>query len=80
MVDFQVIKLWKWRKREIFTWFIFYYCLNDILYKNKVKDLDLLERLMEFMISNIGQLFSANSISKYIKNENRKTTPHTIIN
>ncbi len=54
--------------------------LNDILYKNKVKDLDLLERLMEFRISNIGQLFSANSISKYIKNENRKTTPHTIIN
>lgn len=54
--------------------------LNDILYKNKVKDLDLLERLMEFMISNIGQLFSVNSISKYIKNENRKTTPHTIIN
>lgn len=54
--------------------------LNDILYKNKVKDLDLLERLMEFMISNICQLFSANSISKYIKNENRKTTPHTIIN
>lgn len=54
--------------------------LNDILYKNKVKDLDLLERLMEFMISNIGQLFSANSISKYIKNEDRKTTPHTIIN
>ena len=54
--------------------------LNDILYKNKVRDLDLLERLMEFMISNIGQLFSANSISKYIKNENRKTTPHTIIN
>ena len=54
--------------------------LNDILYKNKVKDLDLLERLMEFMISNIGKLFSANSISKYIKNENRKTTPHTIIN
>lgn len=54
--------------------------LNDILYKNKVKDLDLLERLMEFMISNIGQLFSANSIPKYIKNENRKTTPHTIIN
>lgn len=54
--------------------------LNDILYKNKVKDLDLFERLMEFMISNIGQLFSANSISKYIKNENCKTTPHTIIN
>lgn len=54
--------------------------LNDILYKNKVKDLDLFERLMEFMISNIGQLFSANSISKYIKNENYKTTPHTIIN
>ena len=60
--------------------YILLFVLNDILYKNKVKDLDLLEILMEFMISNIGQLFSANSISKYIKNENRKTTPHTIIN
>ena len=54
--------------------------LNDILRKNKIKDIDLLERLMEFMISNIGQIFSANSISKYIKNERRKTSPHTIIN
>lgn len=49
--------------------------LNDILYKNKVKDLDLLERLMEFMISNIGKLFSANSISKYIKMKIVKQLP-----
>ena len=53
--------------------------LNDILYRSNIKDLDLLKRLMEFMISNIGQTFSANSISKFIKNE-RKTTPATIIN
>ena len=53
--------------------------LNDILYRSNIKDLDLLKRLLEFMISNIGQTFSATSISKYIKNE-RKTTPATIIN
>lgn len=53
--------------------------LNDILYRSNIKDFDLLKRLMEFMISNIGQTFSATSISKYIKNE-RKTTAATIIN
>lgn len=53
--------------------------LNDILYRSNIKDFDLLKRLMEFMISNIGQTFSANSISKFIKNE-RRTTPATIIN
>ena len=53
--------------------------LNDVLYRSNIKDFDLLKRLMEFMISNIGQTFSATSISKYLKNE-RKTTPATIIN
>ena len=33
--------------------------LNDILYRSNIKDFDLLKRLMEFMISNVGQTFSA---------------------
>ena len=53
--------------------------LNDILYRSNIKDFDLLKRLMEFMICNVGQTFSATSISNFIKNE-RKTTPATIIN
>ena len=53
--------------------------LNDILYRSNIKDFDLLKRLMEFMISNVGQTFSATSISNFIKNE-RNTTPATIIN
>lgn len=53
--------------------------LNDILYRSNIKDIDLLKRLMDFMISNIGKTFSATSISKFIKKE-RKTTPATIIN
>ena len=53
--------------------------LNDILYRSNIKDFDLLKRLMEFMISNVGQTFSATSISNFIKKE-RKTTPATIIN
>ena len=53
--------------------------LNDILYRSNITDFDLLKRLMEFMISNVGQTFSATSISNFIKNE-RNTTPATIIN
>lgn len=53
--------------------------LNDIIYRANIKDTDLLKRLLEFMISNIAQIFSATSISNYIKKE-RKTTPSTIIN
>ena len=53
---------------------------NDIITKNNISNIDLLERLMEFMVCNIGNTFSANSITKYMKNENQKTTTNTIIN
>ena len=53
---------------------------NDIITKNNISNIDLLERLMEFMVCNIGNTFSANSITNYMKNENQKTTTNTIIN
>ena len=64
------------KQKEMYLFDLYFSVVsNEILYKNKVKDLDLLKRLMDFMISNIGQVFSANSISKKCM-----TTPHTVIN
>jgi predicted AAA+ superfamily ATPase len=59
--------------------------LNSILYKDimnryKINNPDLLDRLLRFIIKNVGHTFSANSISKYFKNEGRKVLPKTIYN
>ena len=37
-------------------------------------------RLIEYVITNIGNLFSTNSIKKYLKSEGRNTHPDTIMN
>lgn len=54
--------------------------LKDILDIEKIGTTELFERLMEFMISNIGQLFSATSISKYLKSEKRNISTSTVLN
>lgn len=45
--------------------------LHDILERSKIRDYDLLYRLLDFLISNTGQLYSATSISKYLKEDNK---------
>ena len=45
--------------------------LKDILHIQKIGNVDLFRRLMEFMINNIGNKFSSNSISKYLKSQNK---------
>lgn len=45
--------------------------LHDILERSNIRDFDLLERLLDFLISNTGQMYSANSISKYLKEDNK---------
>ena len=54
--------------------------LKDIVKRNKIRDVDLLERVISYLFSNIGTVFSAASISKYFKSENRITAPETILN
>ena len=54
--------------------------LRDILLRNKIRDADLMERLISYLSANIGRIFSATSISKYFKHENRKVAPETILN
>ena len=54
--------------------------LKDITQRNKIRDTDLLERVINYLIMNIGNNFSATSISKFFKSENRKVSVETILN
>mgnify|MGYP000964461254 FL=1 len=54
--------------------------LKDIVARNQIRDVDLLERILSYIISNVGTTFSANSISKFLKSERRAVAPETILN
>lgn len=54
--------------------------LKDIVKRNKIRDVDLLERIIAYVMANIGTTFSATAISKYFKNEQRTVATETILN
>ncbi|MDD7280797.1 MAG: ATP-binding protein [Erysipelotrichaceae bacterium] len=54
--------------------------LKDIVKRNKIRDVDLLERIIAYVMANIGNTFSATSLSKFLKNEKRSVAPETILN
>lgn len=54
--------------------------LKDIVKRNKIRDVDLLERIIAYIMTNAGNTFSANSIAKFLKNEKRTVAPETILN
>lgn len=54
--------------------------LKDIVERNSIKDVNLLNRVIQFMMENIGGVISANSITKFLKSDNIKTSLDTILN
>ena len=54
--------------------------LKDIVKRNKIRDVDLLERIIAYVMANIGTTFSAFSMSKFFKNEKRNVSADTILN
>lgn len=54
--------------------------LRDIVKRYNVRDVDLLQRFMSYLINNIGQIFSAGTITNYLKSEGRKLSKETIYN
>lgn len=54
--------------------------IKDIVKRNNLRDVDLLERIIAYMVANIGHTFSANSIALFLKSEHRNVTTDTIIN
>ncbi|WP_458454583.1 ATP-binding protein [Methanobrevibacter sp.] len=54
---------------------------NDLISRYQIRDVNILERLIIFLMDNIGKTFSAKSISDYLKEEeNVKIAPKTIYN
>lgn len=54
--------------------------LKDIVERNGIKDTNLLNRIIQFMMENIGGIISSNSITNYLKKENISTTSDTVFN
>lgn len=54
--------------------------LKDIVKRNKIRDVDLLERIIAYVITNVGTTFSAASLAKFLKSEQRIVAPETILN
>lgn len=54
--------------------------LKDIVKRNNIRDVDMLERIIAYVTSNIGMTFSSTSISKYLKSEGRSVSPETVLN
>lgn len=54
--------------------------LRDIVQRKKVRNTELLSRVVKFVFDNIGNIFSANSVTDYLKNERRTIAPETIYN
>ena len=53
--------------------------LKDIVKRNNIRDVDMLERIIAYVTSNIGTTFSATSISRYLKSEGRSISPETVL-
>lgn len=54
--------------------------LKDIVKRNALRNVDLLERIILFLFDNIGHPFSANRITAYFRNEQRTVSNDTIMN
>lgn len=54
--------------------------LKDIISRFKIRDTEQFKRILLYFISNIGNTFSASSITKYMKNEYRGISGETLYN
>lgn len=60
--------------RDIYNSTVF----SDIVRRNKIKKVDQLERVVKYVFNNVGNTFSASSISAYLKSERRSLDNETI--
>lgn len=54
--------------------------LKDIVQRYRIRDVDLLQRFMLYLSNNVAQIFSADTVTKYLRSENRKLSRETIYN
>jgi predicted AAA+ superfamily ATPase len=54
--------------------------LKDVVARENIRNIHFLENLVEFLADNIGNLFSASNISKYLKSQYTTITPQSVLN
>ena len=54
--------------------------VKDVLQHNNIRDVDLFNHIFSYVLTNIGQSFSASSIKTYLKNKNKNISVDTILN
>ena len=54
--------------------------LKEIVKRNGIRDVDLLERIIAYVMANIGTTFSASSLVKFFKSERRSVSVDTVLN
>ena len=54
--------------------------VKDIAKRHKIRDIDLLERILQYLVSEVGHMFSATSVKKYLKHERRSISLETLYN
>ena len=54
--------------------------LKDVIARNKIRDTALLENIVQYLMDNIGNTFSAKTISSFLKNQGRKLSTETVYN
>ena len=54
--------------------------VNDITKRHNIQNTNLFNRVVRFVVENLGKTFSANSIVKFLKSENRTIPVETIYN
>jgi len=54
--------------------------LRDTIQRYKIRDIELLERVIRFVFDNIGNTFSGKNIADFFKSQHRKTDVNTIYN
>ena len=53
---------------------------TDIVKRSNIRNVEQLERIVKFVFENVGNTFSAKSISDYLKSQNRKIDIETVYN
>lgn len=73
----------KWEENRIMQYLTDIYnsvLLKDVIARNKIRDTALLESIVQYLMDNIGNTFSAKTISDFLKSQGRKLSTETVYN
>lgn len=73
----------KWEESRIMQYLHDIYSsvlLKDVIARNNIRDTALLESIVKYLMDNVGNTFSAKTISDFMKNQGRKLSTETVYN